>query len=257
MSSPLVLVDRRDRVACLTLNRPQARNALSRALVDALTAALAAADDDPSVAVILLAAAGPHFCAGADIAEMAALEPETLLAEDFSGGCPALAAVGKPVVAVVQGAALGGGCELVELCDIVIAADTARFGHPEITLATMPGCGGTQRLMRAVGKAVALDMLLTARTLSAPEAVAAGLVSRVVPADRLAAEGLAIASQIAARSADAVQRLKRAALAAHDLPLAAGLTLERHLFHQGFLAPDRRTAMAAFVAKPSSTSPSS
>ncbi|GAA0587708.1 enoyl-CoA hydratase-related protein [Caenispirillum bisanense] len=253
MPPPLVLVEHRDRIACLTLNRPQARNALSRDLAAALTAAVTEAEADPAVAVILLAAAGPHFCAGADIAEMAALEPADLLADDFSGACPALAVARKPVVAAVQGAALGGGCELVEMCDVVIAADTARFGHPEITLATMPGCGGTQRLMRAVGKAVALDLLLTGRPLTAAEALAAGLVSRVVAADRVADEALAAAAIIAAHAPAAVQRLKQAALAAHELPLAAGLTLERHLFHQGFPSPARRAAMAAFAGRSSPT----
>lgn len=246
---PDLLQTRRGRVAGLTLNRPQARNALNRALCDQLAAALAEVERDDSLSVVVLAGAGRHFAAGADIAEMAGLSAEEVERTDFAGCCPDLGTFGKPVVTLVQGVALGGGCELVEMSDVVIAAEDARFGHPEITLGTMPGCGGTQRLMRAAGKARAMDMLLTGEPVDAATAQAAGLVSRIVPADRLEAEGWAVAARIANFPLAALKAMKAAARLAHEEPLARGLRQERRLFQQGLLSPPTREGMTAFLEK--------
>ncbi|MGQ9369512.1 enoyl-CoA hydratase-related protein [Azospirillum sp. ST 5-10] len=235
-------------VGTVTLNRPAARNALSPALIDALAAALRALDGDPAVRVLLLAAAGPHFCAGADVRAMAAMAVEDAVHREFSGCCHALAAVTKPVVAAVQGRALGGGCELVEMADVVVAAADAAFGHPEVVLGTMPGAGGTQRLPRLVGRHKALDLLLSGRTMDAAEAERAGLVSRVVPPDRLHAEAQALAERLAGLAPSVLRLIKEAVRAAEETPLAAGLALERALFHRSLAGEEARAGMAAFLA---------
>lgn len=242
-----IIVAVQDRVALVTLNRPHLRNALSQAMIGELTEALEALDGDSAVKVVLLAAVGPHFCAGADVQEMAEMSAAEALLADFAGCCTRLSGVAKPVVAAVQGMALGGGCELVEMCDIVVAAETARFGHPESRLATLPGAGGSQRLTRAVGKALAMDLLLTGRSLSAAEALAAGLVSRVVPEARLFDEAQDIARHLAAASAPVLRMIKQAVLAAARDD--DGLTLERSLFQQSFVLDDRQEGMLAFLDK--------
>jgi enoyl-CoA hydratase len=238
-----------DGVALVMLDRQEALNALSLELVRALEAALDQLDADPAVRALILAGAGRHFAAGADIREMLPMTAVDVLLADFSGCCHRLADARKPVVAAVDGYALGGGCELVEMCDVVIAAETARFGHPEVTVGTMPGAGGTQRLPRAIGKARAMDLLLTGRTLTAVEAERCGLVSRVVPPDRLLDEAKAVARRIASFSAPVVRMIKEAANFAFRLSLPDGLAFERRLFHLTFALDDRREGMAAFVEK--------
>jgi enoyl-CoA hydratase/carnithine racemase len=249
MSQDPVLVSIDDAVGIVTLNRTAARNALSSALAAALDAALDRLDADPAVNAILLTGAGRHFAAGADVKEMAGLTVGEVLATDFAGCAERLGRVAKPVVAAVEGYALGGGCELVEMCDVVIAAETALFGHPEVTVGTLSGCGGTQRLPRVVGKHRAMDLLLTGRPMTAAEAHQAGLVSRLVPPDRLMEEALAVARRIASLSAPVVRMIKRAVLQGLDGSLTNGLALERNLFHLSFALADRAEGMAAFVEK--------
>lgn len=249
MNTDLVTVAVAEGVATVVLNRPEALNALSMPLVAALTSTLDRLESDPAAKVILLAGAGRHFAAGADIGEMLDMTVAEVAATDFAGCCTRLVGCAKPIIAAVQGAALGGGCELVEMCDVVIAAESARFGHPEITLATMPGAGGTQRLPRAMGKAKALDLLLTGRTMAATEAERAGLVSRVVADAALMDEALAVARRIAGFSAPVLRAVKQAVGAAFRTGLDDGLLLERSLFHLTFATADRREGMAAFLAK--------
>lgn len=245
----LVLKAVEDGVAALTLNRPRALNALSRDLVRDLAAALDEAEADPGVRAIVLAGAAGNFAAGADLAEMLGMDAAEVFATDFSGCCDRLAACGKPVLAAVEGYALGGGCELVEMCDVVVAAEGAVFGHPELTVGTIPGAGGTQRLTRAVGKCVAMDMLLTGRRLSAAEALQAGLVSRVVPRGEAVATALDLARRVAGLSAPIARLGKQAVRHAQESHLAEGLALERRLFQLSFVTHDRREGMAAFVEK--------
>lgn len=235
-----------DGVAEVTMNRPGALNALSPALIDALAAAFRALDQDDAARVILLAGAGRHFCAGADIKAMLDMTAADAVRTAFSGCCDALAAVRKPVVVAVHGHAVGGGCELVEMCDVVIAAHDAVFGHPEATVGTMPGAGGTQRLPRALGRHKALDLLLTGRTMDAAEAEHAGLVSRIVPAERLRAEARTVAGRIAGLSRPVLAMIKQAVNDAFETPLRDGMRLERALFHRSLTLDDAREGMAAF-----------
>ncbi|MCA1940084.1 MAG: enoyl-CoA hydratase/isomerase family protein [Caenispirillum bisanense] len=236
-------------VAELVIDRPAARNALSRALTDAMAAHLARLAADGAVRVVLLRAEGEHFAAGADVKEMLALSADEARALDFAGCCAALGDFPKPVVALVQGFALGGGCELVEMCDVVLAAETAVFGHPEVRLGTMPGAGGTQRLPRLVGMAKALDLLLTGRRMDAREAERSGLVSRVVPADRLLDEGRRVAADMATLSGEVLRTIKRVARSGADLPLEEALRQERAAFHHSLARPDRHEGMRAFLEK--------
>ena len=245
--APMVLAERRGRAGLLTLNRPQARNALSDRLMEELGAALLAFDADPDVGALVLTGGPDRFAAGADIREMA---PRRYPMEDFIGRrWETVTRIRKPVIAAVAGPALGGGCELAMMCDIVIAADTARFGQPEIGLGVIPGAGGTQRLARAVGKAVAMDMVLTGRQLDAAEAERLGLVARVVPAERLLAEALAIAERIALLPPDAVAIAKDAVNRSFETTLAEGLRYERALFLSLFGTAGQREGMAAFLDK--------
>ncbi|HEY8608335.1 MAG TPA: enoyl-CoA hydratase-related protein [Noviherbaspirillum sp.] len=245
----LVTAAVQDGVGIATLRRPAAKNALSVKLVAALTCVLETFESDREVRAILLAGEGGCFAAGADIKEMLPLTVQDVIAGDFAGCCTRLAAVKKPVVAAVDGFALGGGCELVEACDIVIASVDAVFAHPEVRLGTMPGAGGTQRLPRSVGKHLAMDMLLTGRQLTADEALRFGLVSRVVPAGELRATALRVAADVASLSGPVTQMIKQAVchgLNEHDGP---GYALERKLFHLGFALEDRREGMQAFLEK--------
>jgi len=236
-----------DGVGHLTLNRPEARNALSRELIGALTQGLDELHNNTDVRVIVLTG-GPPFCAGADITEMKDLSLAQALAEDFSGCCDRLAASVKPVIAAVEGYALGGGCELVEMCDIVVAGETARFGHPEILLGTLSGAGGTQRLARAVGRARAMDLILTGRAILAPEAERIGLISRMVPAGRALETAVEIASEIAARAPFATRFAKEAVDRAVSIGLAENLRLERRLFHLSFATGELHDGLRQFLA---------
>lgn len=233
----------------LVIDRPQARNALCVALTDAMAQTLERLREDSETRVVLLRAEGDHFAAGADIREMLDMSAETARATDFAGCCVALGDFPKPVIGLVQGYALGGGCELVEMCDIVLAAENAVFGHPEISLGTMPGAGGTQRLPRLIGTAKAMDMLLSGHRMDAIEAERCGLVSRIVPPDRLLEEGREYASGLAALSGTVLNSIKKAVRASMEMPLKEGLKLERALFHQTLGLPDRQEGMRAFTER--------
>ncbi|BBU28460.1 enoyl-CoA hydratase [Burkholderia sp. THE68] len=245
-----LLVETLGRVGLITLNRPKALNALNDALMDELGAALKAFDADDDIGAIVLTGSEKAFAAGADIGMMASYSYMDVYKGDYiTRNWEAIRAIRKPVIAAVAGFALGGGCELAMMCDIVIAADTARFGQPEIKLGVIPGAGGTQRLPRAVSKAKAMDMCLTARMMDANEAERAGLVSRVVGADRLLDEAVEAATIIAGFSAPAVLMAKEAVNRAYETTLAEGVHFERRLFHSLFATEDQKEGMAAFVEK--------
>jgi len=245
-----LLVTTRDRVGLVTLNRPKALNALNDALMDELGAALRAFDADDGIGAIVITGSEKAFAAGADIGSMKDWSYMDVFRSDYiTRNWEELKRIRKPVIAAVAGYALGGGCELVMMCDIVIAADTARFGQPEIKLGIIPGAGGTQRLPRAVGKAKAMDLVLTARLMDAQEAERAGLVSRVVPAASLLEDALAAAKTIAEFSLPAVMMAKEAVQRAYEAPLAEGLLFERRLFHSLFATADQKEGMNAFIEK--------
>lgn len=250
MSEALVLVENRGRVGLLTLNRPKALNALNDALMDELGAALLAFDADPDIGAMVITGSEKAFAAGADIGAMKDLTYIEAYASDFiSRNWETLRRIRKPVIAAVAGYALGGGCELAMMCDILVAAETARFGQPEIKLGIIPGAGGTQRLPRAVGKAKAMDLVLTGRLMDAAEAERAGLVSRVVAADKLLDEAIEMATVIASMSLPSVMMAKEAVNRAFEAPLAEGMQFERRLFHSLFGTQDQREGMDAFIAK--------
>ena len=234
----------------IRLNRPGALNALNGALMDELTAALDGAEADPQVRAIVITGSDKAFAAGADIKEMADKTYAQALAEDFiTRNWERAASCRKPLIAAVAGYALGGGCELAMMCDIVIAADNARFGQPEITIGVIPGAGGSQRLTRAVGKAKAMDMVLTGRMIDAAEAERCGLVSRVVPLASLMEEALATAAKLAALPPLALITAKALVLAAFETPLSQGVRQERQAFHSLFGLHDQKEGMAAFLEK--------
>ncbi len=238
------------RVALITLNRPKQLNALNDTLMDELGAALLAFDTDPGVGCIVITGSEKAFAAGADIGAMATMGFAQAYGGDFiTRNWEVIRRVRKPVIAAVAGFALGGGCELAMMCDFIIAADTAKFGQPEIKLGIIPGAGGTQRLPRAVGKGKAMDMILTARMMDATEAERAGLVSRVVPAERLVAEALAAAEVICAMSGPSVMMAKECVNRAFEGTLADGVMYERRLFHALFATADQKEGMDAFVNK--------
>jgi len=243
-------VTTRDRVGMVTLNRPKALNALNDALMDELGAALRAFDADDGIGAIVITGSERAFAAGADIGAMKDWSYMDVFKSDYiTRNWEELRRIRKPVIAAVAGYALGGGCELVMMCDIVIAADNARFGQPEIKLGIIPGAGGTQRLPRAVGKAKAMDLVLTARLMDAQEAERAGLVSRVVPAANLLQEALAAGAAIASFSLPAVMMAKEAVQRAYEAPLGEGLLFERRLFHSLFASADQKEGMNAFIEK--------
>jgi enoyl-CoA hydratase len=245
-----ILVERRGRIGLITLHRPQALNALNAALVAELGAALDDLEGDPAIAAIVLTGSDKAFAAGADIKEMADKTYMRAYAEDFiTRGWERVAQCRKPVVAAVAGFALGGGCEVAMMCDIIIAAENARFGQPEINLGTMPGAGGTQRLPRFIGKAKAMDMCLTGRMMEAAEAERLGLVSRVVPGDKLLDEAMAVAARIAELSAPIAMMVKESVNRAFETTLAEGVRFERRLFHSTFATEDQKEGMDAFIAK--------
>jgi enoyl-CoA hydratase len=245
-----IIVETRGRVGIVRLNRPQRMNALNDALAKELSAALHVFDDDPGIGCIVLTGNERAFAAGADIGAMAEWDYAKVLADDYiTRDWEELRRIRKPVVAAVAGYALGGGCELAMACDTIIASDSAKFGQPEITIGTMPGMGGTQRLPRAIGKAKAMDWCLTGRMVEATEAERAGLVARVVPADKLEEEALALAAKIASFSLPVVMKIKEAVNRAWESSLAEGLLFERREFHATFALDDQKEGMRAFVGK--------
>ena len=244
-----ILVETRGRVGIIRLNRPQALNALSSALNAELARAVADFDADNGIGCILLTGSEKAFAAGADIKEMAEKSTVDVMMGDFAASWHATSQARKPVVAAVSGFALGGGCELVLQCDVVIAADTAKFGQPEIKLGIIPGIGGTQRFTHAVGKAKAMDMILTGRMMDAVEAERAGLVSRVVPVAQLMDEAIKVAETIAGYSLPSVLAAKEAVNRSFETPLAEGIRFERRVFHALFSTHDQKEGMAAFVEK--------
>ncbi|WP_244847299.1 enoyl-CoA hydratase [Caballeronia sp. SL2Y3] len=245
-----LLVETRGRVGLITLNRPKALNALNDALMDELGAALKAFDADDDIGAIVLTGSEKAFAAGADIGMMAKYSYIDVYKGDYiTRNWETIRSIRKPVIAAVAGFALGGGCELAMMCDIVIAADTAKFGQPEIKLGVIPGAGGTQRLPRAVSKAKAMDMCLTARMMDAAEAERAGLVSRVVGAERLLDEAVEAATVIAGFSLPAVMMAKESVNRAYETTLAEGVHFERRLFHSLFATEDQKEGMSAFVEK--------
>jgi enoyl-CoA hydratase len=244
-----VIVETRGSVGLLTLNRPQALNALNDALMRELGDALEVFEREDAIGAIVITGSDKAFAAGADIKEMQARTFPDTYTGGFLEHWDRVGRCRKPVIAAVAGFALGGGCELAMTCDIIIAADTARFGQPEITLGIIPGAGGTQRLTRAIGKAKTMDLVLTGRMIDAAEADRIGLVSRVVPAERLLDEALAAAAKIAALSRQAVLMAKEAVNAADQSPLAEGLRLERRLFQSLFAGADQKEGMQAFAEK--------
>ncbi|MEP7207362.1 MAG: enoyl-CoA hydratase [Casimicrobiaceae bacterium] len=250
MTYAYILVERRDRVGLIRLNRPACMNALNDALALELAEALAAYDADPGIGAIVITGNEKAFAAGADIGSMAEWDYAKVYGDDYiTRDWEAVRTTRKPVIAAVAGYALGGGCELAMMCDLIVAADTAKFGQPEITLGTMPGLGGTQRLPRAVGKAKAMDWCLTGRMIDAGEAERAGLVARVVAADALEAEAVAMAAKIASFSLPVVLKIKEAINRAYESSLAEGLLFERREFHATFALEDQKEGMRAFVAK--------
>ncbi|MFG1379193.1 enoyl-CoA hydratase [Xanthobacter autotrophicus] len=249
MAFDCIRTDVLGRVGWITLDRPDALNALNAAMVAEIASALAGFGADPDIGCVVLTGSDRAFAAGADIKEAAGRTyPETFL-EDFLASWDAIARERKPVVAAVAGYALGGGCEVVLMCDVVIAADTARFGLPEVKIGVMPGAGGTQRLTRAIGKAKAMDLCLTGRMMDAAEAERSGLVSRVVPASDLRAEAQAIAEEISAKSRITTMTIKEAVNRAFETSLSEGLLFERRTFHALFATLDQKEGMAAFMEK--------
>lgn len=244
-----LIVERTDRVVTVRLNRPAARNALNTALLTELLATLQPLDADPGVGCFVLTGTDRFFAAGADIREMAAKSAAEMVVEDFFAGWEAFTALRTPTVAAVAGYALGGGCELAMMCDIIVAADTARFGQPEIKLGVIPGIGGTQRLTRLVGKAKAMDLILTGRLMTAEEAERSGLVSRVVPADQLRAEAEAVARTVAGFGKTATTAACEAVDHALETGLREGVRFERRSFHALFGTADQREGMQAFLDK--------
>jgi enoyl-CoA hydratase len=245
-----ILVETRDAVGLITLNRPKALNALCDALVRELGAALDAFEKDDAVGAIVLTGSERAFAAGADIKEMAGKSFVDCYVADFiTNGWERITTCRKPIIAAVAGFALGGGCEFAMMCDTIIAAESAKFGQPEITLGIIPGSGGTQRLTRAIGKAKAMELVLTGRMMDAAEAERSGLVSRVVPNEKLLEEALKIGAQIAGFSRPAVLAAKEAVNRAFETSLAEGIRFERRLFHAMFATEDQKEGMAAFVEK--------
>jgi enoyl-CoA hydratase len=245
-----IIVERKGPVGVITLNRPKMLNALSFGVFGEIKRAVDDLEGDAAIGCIVLTGSEKAFAAGADIKEMQPKSFIDMFSSDFTQiGGDRVATCTKPTIAAVSGYALGGGCELAMMCDIIVASDTAKFGQPEITLGTIPGIGGTQRLTRAVGKSKAMDLCLTGRMMDAAEAERSGLVSRIVPADRLMDEVMAMAEKIAAMSQPVAAMAKSAVNCAFETPLSEGLALERNLFHATFALEDRAEGMAAFIAK--------
>jgi enoyl-CoA hydratase len=244
-----IIVETRGKIGIIRLNRAQALNALNAALIAELTQAVAAFEADAAIVCIIVTGSEKAFAAGADIKEMADKSYMDAFMGDFAANWDALSRARKPTVAAVAGFALGGGCELAMMCDVVIAADNAKFGQPEIKLGVIPGIGGTQRLTRAVGKAKAMDLCLTGRMMDAAEAERAGLVARVVPTASLMDEAMKVAETIASMSLPALMIAKESVNRAFETTLTEGMRFERRVFHSLFATADQKEGMAAFVAK--------
>ncbi len=244
-----ILTETRDRVALITLNRPEALNALNKATMEEVTAAVAEFDADEKIGAIVITGSEKAFAAGADIKEMAPRGATEMYLNNWFADWDILTRARTPIIAAVNGYALGGGCELAMMCDFIIAGDRAKFGQPEVNLGVTPGMGGSQRLTRAVGKAKSMDMFLTGRMMDAEEAERSGLVSRVVPAGELLDEALKTAATIASKSLIATTMIKEQVNAAYETTLAQGLLFERRTFHSIFSSNDQKEGMAAFVEK--------
>ncbi len=249
MAYELILTEARGRVGLVTLNRPQARNAFNNQLLHELTDALETFDRDSAIGAMVITGDEKAFAAGADIKEMVSESLRQMLDSQFIATFGRINALLKPIIAAVSGWALGGGCEVALACDLIVASETARFGQPEIGIGVIPGAGGTQRLPLAVGKAIAMEMILNNRILSAQEALQFGLVNRVVPVDRYLEEALTLATQIADRPPLAVRAAKRLINEAYESPLGTGLEMERDEFHALFGSQDRTEGMQAYVEK--------
>ncbi|MEM9443120.1 MAG: enoyl-CoA hydratase [Pseudomonadota bacterium] len=243
-----LLVDSRDPVGVITLNRPKV-NALNGQIIDELNDALAAFDEDPDIAAVVLTGSDRVFAAGADIAEMEPKDFAEVQQSDFIRPWQRVAETRKPIIAAVAGHALGGGCELAMMCDIIIAADNAKFGQPEINIGTIPGAGGTQRLTRAIGKSKSMEMVLTGHMMDAHAAERANLVARVVPVADLLDEAIKLANAIAEKSQPVVAMAKDAVNAAYETTLSEGIRAERRLFYATFATDDRKEGMQAFLEK--------
>ena len=249
MSYETILLEAHGRVGLITLNRPQALNALNAQLVSEVNHALDALEADANIGCIVITGSKKAFAAGADIKEMAELTYPQIYLDDLFSDSDRVANRRKPIIAAVNGFALGGGCELALMCDFILAGDNAKFGQPEINLGVLPGMGGTQRLTRAVGKAKAMDMCLSGRMIDAVEAERCGIVARIVPSDELLDEALKVAAVIASKSLPIAMMVKESVNRAFEVNLAEGVRFERRVFHAAFATQDQKEGMAAFVAK--------
>ena len=249
MTYETILVETRGKVGLATIHRPDALNALNSTVIRELNAALDAFESDPGIGSVVITGSEKAFAAGADIKEMKDLSFPATYLDDFISSWDRVASRRKPLIAAVSGFALGGGCELAMMCDFILASDTAKFGQPEIRLGIMPGAGGTQRLIRAVGKAKAMELCLTGRMMDAAEAERAGLVSRIVPVAELVEEAVKTAAAIASYSSASVVMTKEAVNRAYEVTLAEGIRFERRLFQSLFATADQKEGMAAFVEK--------
>ena len=249
MTYETILLETRDRVGLITLNRPQALNALNAQLVSEVNHALDTLEADAHIGCIVLTGSKKAFAAGADIKEMAELTYPQIYMDDLFSDSDRVANRRKPIIAAVNGFALGGGCELALMCDFILAGDNARFGQPEINLGVLPGMGGTQRLTRAVGKAKAMEMCLSGRMIDAVDAERCGIVARIVPSDELLDEALKVAAVIAGKSLPIAMMIKESVNRAFEVNLSEGVRFERRVFHAAFATQDQKEGMAAFIAK--------
>ncbi|MGF6553908.1 enoyl-CoA hydratase [Pseudomonas sp. S30_BP2TU TE3576] len=249
LSYETILLEIHGRVGLITLNRPQALNALNAQIVSELNHALDGLEADSNIGCIVLTGSKKAFAAGADIKEMAELTYPQIYIDDLFSDSDRVANRRKPIIAAVNGFALGGGCELALMCDFILAGDNARFGQPEINLGVLPGMGGTQRLTRAVGKAKAMEMCLSGRLIDAVEAERCGIVARIVPSDELLDEALKVAALIAKKSLPIAMMVKESVNRAFEVSLAEGVRFERRVFHAAFATQDQKEGMAAFIAK--------
>jgi len=249
MTYETILLETHGRVGLITLNRPQALNALNAQLVSEVNQALDALEADANIGCIVLTGSKKAFAAGADIKEMAELTYPQIYMDDLFSDSDRVANRRKPIIAAVNGFALGGGCELALMCDFILAGDNARFGQPEINLGVLPGMGGTQRLTRAVGKAKAMEMCLSGRMIDAVEAERCGIVARIVPSDELLDEALKVAAVIASKSLPIAMMIKESVNRAFEVNLTEGVRFERRVFHAAFATQDQKEGMAAFIAK--------
>ncbi|TKJ86790.1 enoyl-CoA hydratase [Pseudomonas koreensis] len=249
MTYETILLETHGRVGLITLNRPQALNALNAQLVHEVNQALDALEADANIGCIVLTGSKKAFAAGADIKEMAELTYPQIYMDDLFSDSDRVANRRKPIIAAVNGFALGGGCELALMCDFILAGDNAKFGQPEINLGVLPGMGGTQRLTRAVGKAKAMEMCLSGRLIDAVEAERCGIVARIVPSDELLDEALKVAAVIASKSLPIAMMIKESVNRAFEVNLTEGVRFERRVFHAAFATQDQKEGMAAFIAK--------